>query len=269
MGLFNKVFKTIKKAALPVLGGAAAYFGAPYAASAFQSAFPGDPVELGTGDGGVNRGSDGIQTLGRVAAQIPIDVNPLIAGAASLVGGQATNTANARQAQQQMDFQAAQTATAHQREVADLRAAGLNPILSAGGNGAHSGMGASASIQDVVGPAVSSALEVRRAEDEHRNSKSTNALLKAQSAKTAVEANATAAQIPQSIQLARKYMADAGISEAELEAILADRGNAAEVSRGVLGKPLRYIKAITDAFGFHSGASVSGSVSSHRRGPKP
>lgn len=54
------------------------------------------------------------------------------------------NAFNAQQAQKQMDFQAEMSNTAHQREVKDLLAAGLNPILSAN-NGASSPSGASAS----------------------------------------------------------------------------------------------------------------------------
>lgn len=74
-----------------------------------------------------------------------------------------SNAFNAQQAALSRDFNAAEAAknrdwqefmsnTAHQREIADLTAAGLNPILSAtGGNGAAVTSGASASSTPVSG----------------------------------------------------------------------------------------------------------------------
>lgn len=74
---------------------------------------------------------------------------------ASLIGGlfgssgqSAANKANLKIAREQMKFQERMSNTAHQREVADLKAAGLNPLLTAGGSGSSAPVGASTRMEN-------------------------------------------------------------------------------------------------------------------------
>ncbi len=65
----------------------------------------------------------------------------------SLAQSNANNAFNAQQAQNQMNFQERMSNTSHQREVKDLIAAGLNPVLSANG-GASTPAGSSATADN-------------------------------------------------------------------------------------------------------------------------
>lgn len=80
-------------------------------------------------------------------------------GRKTRAGMAATNASQIQMAERQMNFQKDMSSSAHQREVIDLKAAGLNPILSAGA-GASSPGGSMANLQNPDASRVETARNV-------------------------------------------------------------------------------------------------------------
>lgn len=83
------------------------------------------------------------------------DVAPIVEGAANYYGSRQQQEDSQEFAREQMNFQERMSSSAHQREIQDLQAAGLNPILSSRLGGSSSPGGAMGTAQNIVGNAVS------------------------------------------------------------------------------------------------------------------
>ncbi len=78
----------------------------------------------------------------------------LASSAASYIGGKRQNAANLAAAREQMAFQERMSSTAYQRSMADMRKAGLNPILAYKQGGAQTPSGQTYQAQNVLGTAA-------------------------------------------------------------------------------------------------------------------
>lgn len=144
-----------------------------------------------------------------------LGLGSILSGGLSLVGGILANNANKAIAQDNRDFQAEQNATAYQRAVADLKAADLNPMLAYTNGGAASGSGSTATMQNVLSSAVSTALAAKKNAAEVDNLKETNKAIKAQTMQALSQSDLNKAATV-------KAVADAKVSNVSAGKIAAD-----------------------------------------------
>ena len=130
----------------------------------------------------------------------------LIGGALGFMGGEDTNQANSAQSQAQMDFQREMSNTSYQRATADMKAAGLNPMLAYSQGGASSPGGSQAVMQNSSAAGAAAAQQVASMD-----------LTRAQTDKTRAEADAIRDTLPETIAEIRQRVITGTASAGQID----------------------------------------------------
>ena len=85
-------------------------------------------------------------------------IGAAIGAAGSLIGGAIANDARSDEASANRQFQMDMSDTSYRRAVADLQAAGINPMMVTKLGGASTPAGNMAQVEDAITPAISSAV---------------------------------------------------------------------------------------------------------------
>lgn len=204
--------------------------------------------------------------LGLLAAGIGAGAT-IGSSALSYMGQREANQTNMAIAREQMSFQDRMSSTAHQRQVADLKKAGLNPILSASYGGASSPGGAALPVANemaAVGSGVNSAFDNWKKTQEVKNIVEQNKNISSQTKLN----NDLAAKAREDAKVSRANVGVATSNAKIAAAQVPKEQNKAAVEKTWLGKGAAYLDRITDSIGgmFRGGSSAASAYRDYKTG---
>lgn len=165
------------------------------------------------------------------AVSSPAGIGGLVSGGLGLIGQLSANSSNQSSSNNQMGFQASQSGSQYQRAVADMKAAGINPMLASqvGGNAAASG--SSASFGNAGTAATNSGLQGAMLAANLKQVKANTAAAASQAALNTTTADKVKQDTQTSAAMANMYSTQSALNSVTYNRVLTE----IDLNRGKLG----------------------------------